>query len=339
MRGVSEYMMSLHKELIEKRSIADATASQYIRTLYSLNNDRSFANLAWLKNIESVSNRLAEYAESTQKTALSVIVSVLSLVKEKPTYKKVYAHWYNIMMAYANADKGKDTTKKTEKQDANWLSWDVVMAHVKRLAEETKSFAGKDLTAGNWDTILSHMVLSLFTEFAPRRNQDYQLMYVVKSDKQVKEDNTNYLVLDSKKFIFNKFKTAKSHGQQVFPIPDGLFSVIQNYLASHPLLRGSTVAKKVTAKSPPLPFLVQHDGSPLTAVNAITRILNRIFGKNVGATMLRHIYLSSKYDVTEMNEDAEKMGHTSAMQHEYMKGGSPEVTAEVVVPTLPPASS
>ena len=343
MRGVSEYMMALHKELKENRGVADATASQYIRTLYSLNNDRSFANLAWLKNIESVSNRLTEYAESTQKTALSVIVSVLSLVKDKPTYKKIYAHWYNIMMAYANADKDKDTTKKTDKQDANWLSWDVVMAHVKRLAEESKGFAGKDLTAGNWDTVLSYMVLSLFTEFAPRRNQDYQLMYVVKSDKQVKEDDMNYLVLDSKKFIFNKFKTAKSHGQQVFPIPNDLFVVIQHYLASHPLIRGSTLTKKVTAKSPPLPFLVQHDGSPLTAVNAITRILNRIFGKNVGATMLRHIYLSSKYDVTEMNEDAEKMGHTSAMQHEYMKGGAEgteDATAvEVVVPTMPASAS
>jgi hypothetical protein len=35
--------------------------------------------------------------------------------------------------------------------------------------------------------------------------------------------------------------------------------------------------------------------------------------------MLRHIYLSSKYDVEEMNEDSEKMGHSSSMQKEYMK--------------------
>ena len=54
-------------------------------------------------------------------------------------------------------------------------------------------------------------------------------------------------------------------------------------------------------------------------MNAITRILNKIFGKNVGATMLRHIYLSAKYDVKEMNDDSDKMGHTSGMQHEYMK--------------------
>ena len=82
------------------------------------------------------------------------------------------------------------------------------------------------------------------------------------------------------------------------------------YLKAHPL--------KPTLKSP-FDFLVLHSGDPLPSVNSITRILNKIFGRNVGTTMLRHIYLSHKYDVSEMNEDAEKMGHTSGMQHEYMK--------------------
>jgi hypothetical protein len=50
MKSISEFMMELHKELKEKRNIADITASQYIRTLYSLNSERPFINLAWLKN-------------------------------------------------------------------------------------------------------------------------------------------------------------------------------------------------------------------------------------------------------------------------------------------------
>jgi hypothetical protein len=44
--------------------------------------------------------------------------------------------------------------------------------------------------------------------------------------------------------------------------------------------------------------------------------------------MLRHIYLSSKYDVSEMNDDSEKMGHTSGMQRDYMKADS------VVIPEI-----
>jgi hypothetical protein len=44
-----------------------------------------------------------------------------------------------------------------------------------------------------------------------------------------------------------------------------------------------------------------------------------VFGKNVGSSMLRHIYLSDKYNIKEMKEDAEKMGHTVEQQRDYMK--------------------
>ena len=91
MKVISPFMMTLHKELKDKRNIADITASQYIRTLYSLNSERPFNNLAWLKNTESVEMRLSEYAESTQKTMLSTIVSTLSLMSDKSSYKKIFA--------------------------------------------------------------------------------------------------------------------------------------------------------------------------------------------------------------------------------------------------------
>ncbi len=35
--------------------------------------------------------------------------------------------------------------------------------------------------------------------------------------------------------------------------------------------------------------------------------------------MLRHIYLSSKYDIAEMKADAEAMGHTINEQKKYLK--------------------
>jgi hypothetical protein len=323
MKTVSEYMMLLHKQLKEERDVADLTASQYIRTLYSLNNNRPFSNLAWLKQKDSVATRLSEFAESTQKTALSVIVSALSLVKDKPTYKKIYSHYYNEMMMRSKASREQDTSVKSEKQDANWLSWEVVQAHEERLKEEASNLPATGLTVGQWETLLSYIVLSLYTHFDPRRNQDYQFMNVVKTPKQATDDGKNYYVLDTKQFIFNKYKTAKTHGQQVFAVPDALVSALTLYLSRHPLSK-----KKKTGG---FPLLSHLDGTPLTAVNAITRILNRIFGKRVGSTMLRHIYLSAKYDVAEMNETAEKMGHTGAVQREYMKA-EPEGVQTVDIP-------
>jgi len=162
MKTITPFMMTLHKELKDKRDIADITASQYIRTLYSLNSELPFKNLAWLKNTASVELRLENYAESTQKTMLSTIVSTLSLNKTS-SYKKIFAYWYNRMMEKSNEDRTKDSSIKTPKQEKNWLSWDVILAHEKRLEEEV--LAIKSFTPADWPTILAFMVLSLYTKF------------------------------------------------------------------------------------------------------------------------------------------------------------------------------
>lgn len=326
MKNVSEFMMNLHKELISVRGVTDSTASQQIRSLYSLNNLRPFANLAWLKNKDSVAERLKEFAPSTQKSMLGVVVSALSLVKDKATYKKIYAHYYSEMMSALKDGKEKDTSVKTETQEKNWLSWDVVKAHEERLAEEVKALgsasgsASGGLTPGKWEVLLSFAVLSLFTKFDPRRNQDYQLMYVVKNAKQATDKERNYYLLDTQQFVFQKYKTAKAHGIQQFDVPKPLVEDLKVFLSFHPLRKSKTA----------YPLLTRLDGTPLVAVNSITRILNRIFGKHVGSSMLRHIYLSEKYDIKDMNETSSKMGHTTNMAIQYAKSGSGSGSAEAV---------
>jgi integrase len=68
------------------------------------------------------------------------------------------------------------------------------------------------------------------------------------------------------------------------------------------------------------PFLVFSDGSPLEKINVITRILNKIFGKNVGVSMLRHSYLTDKYKEVnaEKAKDAEAMSHSINQQTDYV---------------------
>lgn len=325
MKNISTFMMNLHTSLLKEREITEQTAGNILRTLYSLNGNKSFSNLAFLKNLESVLLRLGDYAPSTQKTMLGQVVSALSLFKEKNAYKKSYTQYYNEMMARKEESKSIDTSKKNGKQEENWLSWNVVKGHEARLREDVEQLLLQSLplTPNQWETMLSYIVLALYTEFPPRRNADYQLMYVAKTPAQTKDTTKNYFVKKTKQFIFNVYKTSKTHGQQVYDVPELLVNALEVYFYKHPLKQSKTA----------FPLLVASNGESLKAVNAITRILNRIFGKRVGATMLRHIYLSDKYDVSEMNEDAEKMGHSTALQHEYMKAGGEQ---EVIIPTLPP---
>jgi integrase len=326
---VSEFMLNLSKELVEKKQVAESTASAYVKSLYILNGKAAFKTLTFLKDTETIEKKLASYADNTQKALYTTITSVLSLYKDKPTYKKAYAYYYEKMMGKAKDMKetGADTSEKTTKEKENWIDWKEVQSKHKGLGDEVDKFVQQKLiTPEQFSTLLHWVILSLYTEIQPRRNQDYLDMYVVKKWNENMSKDKNYLDLATQHFVFNKYKTQKTYGQQKLPIPEGLMRVIQLYLKHHPLVKGNKT------KTTEYRFLVSPDGTPLTAVNAITRILNRIFGKKIGSSMLRHIFLSSKYDIKEMENDAEAMGHSVSEQKNYMRGSGDMV--ELVIPML-----
>jgi hypothetical protein len=314
---VSDFMNQLAKELVEKKGVSESTATLYIKNLMVLNNKTPFTTLAFLRKKDDITNTLAGYAENTQKTFLSSIVSVLSLYQDKPTYKGIYKHYYDLMMGKAKEMRANESTEKTDKQKENWVSWKDILEKVNSTRKEVVEMLGqKTITEKQYDTLLQYVVLSLYTYTQPRRNQDYLDMVVVKKWKEGMDASKNYLDLAGQQFIFNKYKTAKKYGTQKIAIPNTpespLFDTLLAYLRFH-------APFKATKGKEPVPFLVFADGRPLTAVNAITRILNKVFGKKVGSSMLRHIFLSDKYDIKEMEEDAAAMGHSVEEQKKYMK--------------------
>jgi hypothetical protein len=315
MKIITPFMESLHKELVDTRGVADSTASLYLKNLVQLNGGVAFKNLAFLKQKPTIENRLNEYAESTRRAILGGVVSVLALVKDKAAYKALHRFYSDKLEALSKENRDKDTSEKSEKQEKNWMSWNQILEVKEEYAKKVKDLKGKkQLTAADFDSLLCAVLLGLYTDVPPRRNQDYQLMVVTKKHSDSSAKDVNYLDLTGKKFIYNVYKTAKTHGQQSLAIPEPLLDTIKLYLKHHPGQAGQRDFR----------FLVYSDGSPLTAVNAMTRIFNRIFGKQVGATMLRHIYLSEKYGkvLEEQKADSEAMGHTLQLQREYIKKDS-----------------
>ncbi|AIW01873.1 MAG: hypothetical protein YSLV5_ORF15 [Yellowstone Lake virophage 5] len=311
----TEFMLNLLRTLTTDKKVAESTANAYVKTLQILNGKVGFKNLTFLKKTEEVMKKIDEYAESTQKAIFATITSVLSLYKDKPTYKKVYDFYYGKMMEKSKEAREAPTNEKSEKQKDNWISWEDVEKRKTELKAEVDAF-GKTLTPTQYDTLLRYVVLSLYTDIQPRRNQDYLDMFVIRKMTRESPTDRNYYDLATQKFIFNKYKTAKSYGAQIVEVPTALQEALSIYIRHHPLW----VASK--KKSVEFKLLVGADGKPLTAVNAITRILNRIFGKKVGSSMLRSIYLSDKYKDTnlEMKKDAEAMGHSvGEQQNVYVK--------------------
>lgn len=309
----TDFVSNLSKELVEKKNVAETTALSYLRTLITLNDKKPLKNLAFLRNKEEVMKKISEYSESTQKTVLAALVSVLGLFKDKPTYKAVHRFYQEKMMEKMKDAQNEETGEKNEKQKTNWMEWKEIKDLSNTMYAKAKEYASKKaLTTKESDHLLNTLVLSLYTCVPPRRNQDYLDMLIVKKWNDKMPTTSNYLDLAGSQFVFNKYKTAKKYGAQIVQIPNDdvnpLMDVLTAYLRHHELY-------KATKGKEAVPFLIQN-GTPLTATNSITRILNKIFGKKVGSSMLRHIFLSDKYaDIKQEQEaDAEAMGHSVAEQ-------------------------
>ena len=326
MASTNEYMLNLHKTLLERkdkegRSLSDTTVSAYLKTLFMLNDKKPFKSLTFLKKTEDVEKKIVAYAESTKKTIYASVASVLSLYKHNPAYKATHKYYYDKMMDKAKEAEKIDTAEKTETQDKNWIGWGQVEQKKNELSENVLKFVKtKKISPTEYGHLLKHLVLSLYVDVPPRRNQDYLDMFVVTPTKKFVEDkDKNYLVMDKKspkELVFNKYKTSKKYGRQTIAIPDTLKETIVAYLKHRP-----TTSEEKKAKTYPL--LISQDGKPINQTNAITRIMNSVFGKNIGSSMLRHIYLSSKMDIAGMKADANAMGHSLNEQQKYLKSDAP----------------
>jgi integrase len=244
---------------------------------------------------------------------LAAIVTTLTVLN-KASYKGLLKFYQSKMMDKVKDSKSVDSAVKTDKQKDNWIEW----SEVQRLSDELHKTAKgleskKTLTTTEADRLLQALVLSLYVCVQPRRNQDYLNMVIVKKWKEDMPRDVNYIDLTGEQFIFNKYKTAKKYGEQKLPIPDSLMEVLVLYLKHHRLY-------KETKGKVAVPFLIVED-KPITAINSITRILNKIFGKKVGSSMLRHIFLSNKYEgiLEEQTADSAAMGHSLDQQRDYIK--------------------
>ena len=118
-------------------------------------------------------------------------------------------------------------------------------------------------------------------------------------------DTDNYF--RNGKFYFNVYKTADKYGLQVIDCPTELNTLIKRWI-------------KINTDNDYLLF--SKNGNHLSS-SQITRVLNKVFGKNVSCDMLRHIYLTNKYKnlpaLKDMEQTATEMGHNLSTALTYIK--------------------
>lgn len=314
---MSKFMIKLEDGL-RARGLADSSVKSYILLLKRLNDGKQFSSFAFLKDIPAIEAQIEKSAETTQKNYYAAILSCTKSQATKSTYAKAikyYARKFEGLKQIIENDLHKN--EKTDTQKANWITWPEVLAIRDDLQKEVDVMKPGEIGQTDYDLILRNVVLALYTYILPRRNKDYMLMKVVKSNGEAMASANNYYDLSTQKFIFNNYKTSTTYGQQIVSLQENkqLLKAIETYLKVHPCPNDTEY-----------PFLCHYGGVPFEQDYDITRNLNRTFKKNIGATMLRHIWLSDAYDIGEIkqkekerNDVATAMGHSVSVQQDYMK--------------------
>lgn len=299
-------------ENLKNKNISQSSLKLYVNNLKRLNENQEIKNFNFLKNVENIIDKIKDYKPNTRR---SYIISIVSLLKQEPKLKKLYDSYYKILMDYNNDLKTNNSKSETQKE--NWINQDEVLEIYNKIKSDTDGInEKKKITEADYDKLQKYLVLSLYTIQPPRRNIDYQYMLIVNKMTDDLDDKYNYLDLDKKEFHFNNYKTKGTYKCQTTEIKPELMDVINLYLKYHPL---KTVLKK---KNGIVPFLVNFDGEPYNSNNFITRVLNKIFNKRIGVSMLRSIYLTNKFGdkVKELNDTAHDMGTSSnTIQNQYIK--------------------
>jgi integrase len=280
------------------------TIQMYLTKLRILNDNEPVKSLAFVKKVETIKAKLERIEnDNTRKSYVASIVAVLNRQDDKASKKANDKYKAMFMKERSIFAEKQALGEKSETQKANWLEQDEVVAIHKALDEKVDAIENKTkLTEKEHKMVDDWLLLSLYVLQPPRRNADYYMMKLgMGTDK-----NFNYVDVDKGVYMFNNFKTSKSHGAEEIPIPDKMKPIFQQYLEMTGLKAGD--------------FILFQKDTRRTSSNSITKALNRILGKRVGASMLRHIFLTQKYgDVKdEMKDDAKFMSHSVNMQANYV---------------------
>jgi hypothetical protein len=292
-------------------NISDSSLLTYVSLLNSLykslfKNDKSFDEKAFNKT-DDVLEHIKDRGLASKKT----ILSALYVLTNNEKYRD---HMITDATKYNTEQKEQ---KLTEKQRENWVSQDEIKEVFNKykttadyLVKEMKSRPlTNKLTSKEFQTWQDYIMLCLSSGvfIEPQRVKDWVCFKI----NNIEKDKDNYMEGKGSKcnLVFNSYKTAKFYGEKKLQCPPELAKILNTFIAY------------VKPHSDHL--LNDSNWKPLSQVT-FTQRLNKIFGKNVSVNILRHSYLtdrfqSGKISLKDLKDTATNMGHSLEQSLEYVK--------------------
>lgn len=302
------------KETLKKSrpNAKDTTINMYTANLTKLMKLFESEDLKFLDSPEKVNDKLSELHFTTQRNYLNAIIVYLMAESEDPEEDKLIKEYVSVRNEYnAKYEEQNALGTISDKQKDSFVDISEVEKMIDQMAQEIKSKGLKkkeDLSAKDKALLQVYIIFNIYTRI-PMRNDISGMETINKraynklSETEKKEKN--YLVINKNAMfmVLNKFKTSSKYEEIKIDIPKDLEKLLRLWIRIH----GMGV------------LFTSSTGKPLSR-NALSQLLiktsKKYMEKSISTTMLRKIYLSSKYSKVkdEMAKDAEIMGHSTAMQ-------------------------
>ena len=280
--------------VLASKGLKQNSINLYLSQLKTLNGGIEPTTYKTFEDTEAVDRKIEPYATNSKRTFYIALVAFL------PETNKARKYYYDKMMEINRSSF--ENTEKSQKQKDNWISQEEVMEVWRKLGKEVDKIyeSPHKLMPYDFGQIRKYVLLSLFVLNPPRRALDYTDMVIVPQYEEGMDKKYNYMSLNDRTFYFNNYKTAGAYHTQSVPINPELFDIITSYKIDGFLL---------------------GDGKPLPT-GRVTGMFNSIFKKKISVSMLRNIFLTSKYGgkLEELKSDIKNMATSINMAtNHYIK--------------------
>jgi len=318
--------ITIAKLLKEKRgNISESSIKTYTSVLKSLYKkvfpEDKEMNVDKFSNYEKILNYLNDKPYNSRKT----ILSALYVATNNDHYQK------QMMEDIKKYNDEMKTQTMSQKQEANWVTQDEIRSvfnkyqtNAEFLIKESKH---RELTPKEFQLWQDYIILALSSGIfiPPERVRDWTSFKI----RNIDTEKDNYLEGKGNKrqLVFNSYKTAKFYGTRKMNCPKELLKILDAFIPK--------------VKSDYL--LNTSAGKPLSQV-LFTQKLNNIFKKNVSVNILRHSYLTSRFQegkisLQELTDTANAMSHSLTQSLEYVKLNKPNEESKVETEPEPVSDS
>tara|TARA_R110000823_G_scaffold297603_3_gene417815 strand:- start:4768 stop:5736 length:969 start_codon:yes stop_codon:yes gene_type:complete len=291
-------------------SLKTNTIKQYTTNLNKLKKMFDTDDYDFLKKPKDVMDKLSNLHYLSQRNILNAVIVLLMALNDDKKYDELLEEYGKLRDDLNN--KYNDEQKSgviSDKQSKNFATTEEVFNMINEMADELKPLKKKsndNITKKEKQLLQAYVLFNIYARM-PFRNDVAGMMsinqaaYKKLSDEEKKENN--YLVVPSKGnlyFVLNKYKTSKKYQELDLKIEDkDLRKILRYYLK----VNGMGVLFKTSTDK------------PLTRIElskVLLKYSKKYMNKSISTTLLRKIYLSSKYGnmKEELEKDNKVMGHS-----------------------------